>query len=206
MSRLATSFVLGYHGCDASIARKAVLEGSQILQSERSYDWLGPGAYFWESDPIRAREWAEWKARKGDYKQPTVIGAVIDLRNCLDLVARDDIEILRAAHRSFRKVHKLSGQPMPKNLSPKGARDKDRLLRYLDCAVFRHLHQIIEKLIESDPSIEPFDTVRGMFVEGAKAYPGSGIYRKSHIQLAVRNPDCIKGIFYPPAKSLQRPS
>lgn len=49
-----------------------------ILQSERDFDWLGPGAYFWESDPRRAIEWAEWKKSRGDYDAPTVIGAVID--------------------------------------------------------------------------------------------------------------------------------
>ncbi len=43
MSRLATSFVLGYYGCDKATARKAVLEGAPILHSNRDYDWLGPG-------------------------------------------------------------------------------------------------------------------------------------------------------------------
>ena len=65
MSRLATSFVLGYHGCDADIARRAVLEGVNIIKSDKDYDWLGPGAYFWESDPQRALEWAEWKVSRG---------------------------------------------------------------------------------------------------------------------------------------------
>ncbi|MFM2273156.1 MAG: hypothetical protein RL702_2221 [Pseudomonadota bacterium] len=197
MSRLATSFVLGYHGCDAAVARKAVLDGAEILQSEKDYDWLGPGAYFWESDPTRAWEWARWKADKGDYSEPAVIGAVIDLRNCLDLVSREDIELFRAAHNSFKRLQKLSGLPMPKNVNPKGSRDKDRLLRFLDCAVFRHLHRIIDEIVADDASFEPYDTVRGMFVEGGKAFPGSGVYRKSHIQIAVRNGACIKGIFYP---------
>lgn len=197
LSRLATSFVLGYHGCDRSVALKAVLEGAHILHSDRDYDWLGPGAYFWESDPVRAMEWASWKASIKHYRDPVVIGAVIDLRNCLDLVSREDIKLLSAAHASFVKVQTKAKLPIPKNQSPKGKEDKDRVLRYLDCAVFRHLHQIIELRSAIDPSIEPFDTVRGMFVEGGKAYPSSGIYRKSHIQIAVRNPACIKGIFFP---------
>ncbi len=196
MSRLATSFVLGYHGCDRPVAQKAVLEGAEILQSDKDYDWLGPGAYFWESDPTRALEWANWKASIKQYKDPVVIGCVIDLRACLDLVAREDTELLRAAHSSFLKVQKKAKLPIPANGSPKGARDKDRVLRYLDCAVFRHLHQIIDTAAQSDPAIEPFDTVRGMFVEGDRVYPGSGIYRKSHVQIAVRNPACIKGVFF----------
>lgn len=197
MSRLATSFVLGYHGCDAAIARKAVLEGVSILHSDKDYDWLGPGAYFWEADPTRAFEWARWKAGIGAYREPSVIGAVIDLRNCLDLVSREDLEIYRSAYDGFIKLQKLSGLPIPKNASPRGSQDKDRVLRYLDCAVFRHLHKTIERVSVSDPSIEPFDTVRGMFVEGERIFPGSGIYRKSHVQIAVRNPACVKGLFFP---------
>lgn len=189
--------MLGYHGCDADVARRAVLDGSDILQSQKDYDWLGLGAYFWESDPIRAKEWADWKVSKGDYKEVNVIGAVIDLGNCLDLVSRHNIEILRAAYRSFKRLQKLTCLPLPKNMNPKGTHDKDRLLRYLDCAVLRHLHENIEDLRQDDPSLEPFDTVRGMFVEGGKAFPGSGMYLKSHVQIAVRNPACIRGIFFP---------
>jgi hypothetical protein len=87
LSRLATSFVLGYHGCEYGVATKAIAGETSILQSKRDFDWLGPGAYFWESDPQRAMEWAHWKASRGDYSRPAVIGAVIDLRHCLDLTA-----------------------------------------------------------------------------------------------------------------------
>ncbi len=176
---------------------EAVNNRADLIHSDKKYDWLGSGAYFWESDPVRALEWANWKANQGHYSKPTVIGAVIDLRNCLDLVSRSNIKLLTAAHKSFEKVQAKSDLPMPKNLNPKGAKDKDRVLRYLDCAVFRHLHQIIEKLSESEPEIEPFDTVRGVFVEGGKIYPGSGFHKKTHIQIAVRNSHCIKGIFFP---------
>lgn len=192
MSRLQTSFILGYHGCDKATAEKAVLEGAAILQSDRDYDWLGPGAYFWESDPHRALEWAKWKVEQGAYTDASVVGAVIDLGNCMDLVSRSDIELFRAAYKSFVNVQKLGDLPIPKNKSPRGAKDADRVLRFLDCAVFRHLHSVLE-----EGEIEPFDTIRGMFVEGGKAFPGSGIYRKSHVQIAVRNTACIKGIFYP---------
>lgn len=197
MSRLATSFVLGYHGCDAETARKAVLEGAEILQSNRDYDWLGPGAYFWESDPVRAGEWAQWKASRGEYSSPAVIGAVIDLGNCLDLVSRENIELFAEAYRSFISAQEKAGLPIPENRTPKGVADSDLLLRYLDCAVFRHLHATIEELAATDPTISSFDTVRGMFAEGGRVFPGSGVHNKAHVQIAVRNPRCIKGIFYP---------
>ena len=192
MTRLATSFVLGYHGCDKNVAQQAVLSGADIIHSDKDYDWLGPGAYFWEADPVRAYEWAEWKAKRGEYENPAVIGAVIDLGNCLDLVARENIKLVQMAHASFVQIQEKAGLPVPSNASPSGMKDKDRLLRYLDCAVFRHLHDMLERM-----EIEPFDTIRGMFVEGKSIYPGSGIYQKSHVQIAVRNARCIKGIFYP---------
>ncbi len=197
MSRLATSFVLGYHGCDAKFARKAVLDGVDLLHSDTDFDWLGPGAYFWESDPVRALEWANWKVSKGRYKTAAVVGAVIDLGNCLDLVSREDLELFRAAYASFVRVQKRAGLPIPKNKNPRGYRDNDRVLRYLDCAVFRHLHTIIDDLSRADDSFEKHDTVRGMFVEGGKVFRGSGIYRRSHVQVAVLNPNCIKGLFIP---------
>lgn len=174
-----------------------MLDGAEILHSNRDYDWLGPGAYFWEADPARALEWARWKVAKGDYTEAAVIGAVIDLRNCLDLVSREDVELFRAAHKSFVTLQAKAGLPIPTNKSPKGATDKDRILRFLDCAVFRHLHEIIDDLSEKEAGIEPFDTVRGMFVEGGRVFPGSGLYRKSHVQIAVRSAACIKGLFYP---------
>ena len=91
MTRLATSFVLGYHGCDEEVGRRAIVEGGRLIRSEKDYDWLGPGAYFWESDPVRALEWATLRVERGDYASAFVIGAVIDLRNCLDLVARENL-------------------------------------------------------------------------------------------------------------------
>jgi hypothetical protein len=196
LSRLATAFVLGYHGCDRSVAQKAVLEGAEILPSDKDYDWLGPGAYFWESDPTRALEWAEWKAGRKQIKDPVVIGAVIDLRNCLDLVSREDIKLLEMAHASFISIRAKTDLPIPENSNPTGSEEDDRILRYLDNAVLRHLHEMIDSSAKTDSSIAPFDTVRGMFVEGKEVYPGSRINRKNHIQIAVRNPDCIKGVFF----------
>lgn len=197
MSRLATSFVLGYHGCDRDTADRAVNGDISLLQSNRDFDWLGPGAYFWESDPKRAREWAEWKVSRGEYANPAVVGAVIDLRNCLDLVSRDDLDMLKSAHKAFLAVQKKGNLPVPKNKSVKGSPNADRILRFLDCAVFRHLHSILDSQPLDDRKIEPFDTVRGMFTEGRRLYSGCGFRERSHTQIAVRNDACIRGLFLP---------
>jgi hypothetical protein len=49
-----------------------------------------------------------------------------------------------------------------------------------------------------------FDTVRCGFIEGDRAFPGSGIFQQSHIQIAVRNPACILGVFRPTVPAWSR--
>ena len=65
------------------------------------------------------------------------------------------------------------------------------LVRPLDCAVIKHAHELVEA------KGVYYDTVYGYFQEGADAYDGAGIKEKSHIQICVRNTDCIKGYFLP---------
>lgn len=42
-----------------------------------------------------------------------------------------------------------------------------------------------------------YQTVRGVFLEGGPAFPGSEIALKSHIQVAVRDSKCIVQFFRP---------
>ena len=200
MSRLHTSFVLGYHGCDRSVGEKALGGATELIQSDQDHDWLGPGIYFWEGDPVRAREWAEAKAAQQAGMDPIVIGAVIDLGNCLDLTTRDDIELLRAAHDGLLEALAARGKLPPRNRNVGRDPNGDKLLRNLDCAVIRYLHDSIEQQIADgavDGDLERFDTVRGLFREGAPIYPDSGFYERTHIQIAVRSLGCIKGVFLP---------
>ena len=194
MARLHTSFILGYHGCDRSVGER-VLSGELALDgSNQDFDWLGPGIYFWESDPKRAWEWADWKVGRGSYAMPFVLGAVIDLGNCLDLMARESLEVISAAYASLEAATKAAGdgRALPVNKSA-GTRDEDNLLRFLDCAVIRHLHEAL-----SVENVEPFDSVRGLFTEGGALFPGSGFQKKTHIQVAVRTPGHVKGYFRVP--------
>ncbi len=79
----------------------------------------------------------------------------------------------------------------------------DMLLRELDCAVIEYMHQsILETWIKEindfgSSSTRNFDITRGVFTEGGPAFEGAGIFEKSHIQVCVRNPNCIKGFFIP---------
>jgi hypothetical protein len=68
--------------------------------------------------------------------------------------------------------------------------NKDGLRRNLDCAVINTIHAINRQ--NGPPAI---DTVKGAFIEGEPIYPAASFHEKTHIQIGVRNPDCIKGIF-----------
>lgn len=202
MTSYHTSFVLGFHGCDERTAVD-LLDGKPFHQSTEDFDWLGSGAYFWEGDPGRALEWALEKQARGSYRKAAVVGAVIDLGNCLDLTVRENLDLLSDAYKSFEAARVKAGLALPVNKDVKGAREGDKLLRYLDCAVIRHLHENIEDEVRqskesgSPPLILPFDTVRGLFVEGEDVYPGGGFYQKTHTQIAVRSEACIIGVFRP---------
>lgn len=179
----------------------------QVTHSDQDNDWLGPGAYFWEGDPTRALEWADAKVRQKRYARPFVVGAVIDLGNCLDLVARDNIDLLAFAYDSLKQKMQTIGAPMPKNEDAAWDQAGDKLKRFLDCAVIRHLHFIIEDNIKTAGSSAPiarFDTVRGLFTEGGEAYDGGRFMKKSHTQIAVRESSCIKGYFIPPGSEFPR--
>ncbi len=195
MSRQATSFVLGYHGCDLQLAKDVVLGKTRLKKSNNKYDWLGEGIYFWEADPNRAVEWAKEQASRGKIKTPAALGAVIDLGNCLDLLTRADLDLVAEAHARFVEDAELVGRPLPRNYDPDGQEGNDLLLRNLDCAVLNYLHGLIEDSEESEFGMPAFDTVRAVFSEGQELYSGSGFRRMSHTQIAVRTPACIKGFF-----------
>jgi hypothetical protein len=186
--RPRSAAVIGYHGCDRDLALALVSGSATIKAEDRRYHWLGSGVYFWENDEDRALEWAQEKASRGEIKTPAVIGAVIELGRCLDLSVRENVPLLKAAFESLIAHYAKSGDRMPENKkAPKDQRE-DKVLRYLDCAVLNHL-------VDNSPT--KFDTVRGLFVEGGRVYDGAEIFNKTHVEIAVRDPSCIRGLFLP---------
>jgi len=192
LHQLAASFILGYHGCDKAVGER-ILKGDLFKQSNNDYDWLGPGIYFWEANPLRGLDFAREarKRRTSNIKRPFVIGAVISLGLCLDLTTTAGIEQVRTAHRALAELAGAGRVELPQNAA-------DGLLRRLDCAVIQMVHTI-----RSDRGDQPVDTVKGVFIEGRPVYEGSGFYEKTHVQIAVRNPDCIKGVFRVPQAQLR---
>lgn len=191
LHRLSYGFVLGYHGCDESVG-ESLLEGKPFRASENVYDWLGHGIYFWEANPDRGLAFAnEASSRKGSkIKAPTVVGAVIDLGFCLDLTTAAGIGFVQRGHQSLKSSLSAAGKALPTNSG-------DKLRRNLDCAVIGHVHELV-----AEAGAQPFDTVRGVFTEGKPAYDGAAFDEKTHIQIAVRNPACIKGVFRVPEEHL----
>lgn len=145
------------------------------------------------NDPQRAYEWAvRAHERKPDkISEPYVLGAIIDLGNCLNFCERNSVQLLQKAYQDLSAVMKVAGFDICtlKNKTPDEGGFS--LLRPLDCAVITHLHTIAETGGVS------FDTVYGYFQEGNASFPGSGVREKSHIQICVRNMSCIKGYFLP---------
>ena len=174
--------IIGYHGCDATVADHIIYTGGFLPPSENEYDWLGSAIYFWEFGPEQALEWATEHHRK-----PAVVGALIQLGTCFDLLDRRNTAILGSAFEEYRLKLSKRGMDLPENSS-----GPNRLKRNRDCAM---INWLLETLGHDD-SVH-FQTVRGMFQEGGEAFPGSSIHAKSHIQVAVRDPACILGYFRP---------
>lgn len=171
----------GFHGCSKETFEKIIYDKNPLNVSNNDYDWLGSGIYFWENNYERAADWA--KKNHADY---AVIGAVIDLGNCLNLSDSNSISILKKGYDVLKA--RFREEELPKNYG----KDRDRLVRKLDCAVIQHIHEY-----NKDRDITPFDSVRGVFIEGEPAYEGAEFYTKTHIQLCITNPNCIKGYFSP---------
>ena len=193
----ATSFVLGYHGCDEQVGERILRNDNHVAVSRNRYDWLGEGAYFWENSPERALQWAEFLTKHPPHpdrriREPFVIGAIIDLGNCLDLTDASSLQIVRGGYDELHRATARAEASLPVN-EPAQGDDIDLVKRHLDCAVINFVHLLRER-----EGLEAFDTVRGVFTEGLPLYPGAKILAKTHLQICVRNPEAsIKGYFRP---------
>ncbi len=184
--------VFGFHGCDKATGERVLAtQNEHLAASQNAHDWLGEGIYFWEWSPQRAEEFAEQAVRdprltKGKIIDPFVLGAVIDLGRCCNLLDVAALKEVKEAHNFLVVTQKAAAAPMPQN---KGT---DRAARFLDQAVITTMHQVRDVC-----QLAPYDTVRGAFWEGADLYEGSSFAAKNHVQIAVRNRQCIKAYFRP---------
>lgn len=187
------NLILCYHGCDRDVAEELLSGKSKLKVSQNEHDWLGHGIYFWEENPKRAIQWAHFMASHPIFKKrvrrPYAVGAIIDYGVKLDLTDSTSLEYVRTAYEGLKDLFELGHTPLPSN-RPTNDEDADLVQRHLDCAVINYLHEMRKK-----QNLESFATVRGAFQEGGPLYPGSAFRQKTHIQVCVRDPKCIKGIF-----------
>lgn len=188
--------VIGYHGTGLNAALRIVNRIDCFAPSERDYDWLGKGVYFWEYAPKQALAWARLRQKRYAKKaNPTaedqrraieplaVVACMIRLGFCLDLTEPENIRTMQDIFNDYKLNLELAGESLPTNT---------RQYRRLDRAVFEYAYTFLQN---TDP-ISKVDTARGVYVPTKKAnrlWEGSWIARETHIQLCVRSPACILG-------------
>src|SRR5882762_1485801 len=197
------NLIIGFHGCDETVRDRLLNQPDEIVISKEKYDWLGHGMYFWENNYQRALLWAEEKKRRGRIDKPAVIGAALFLGHCCDFLDSAYIQLLRKYYNLMAPVWAAMGKPLPQNTDLPHDLHKDKILRTLDCTVIEFMHTKILRGTRNDivskgfSKNKIFDSTRGVFTEGGPVFEGAGILEKSHIQICIRNPNCIKGFFLP---------
>lgn len=186
--------IYGFHGCDRRVGEVVLASHTQHLKaSKNDYDWLGHGICFWEASPERALEFAReakasGKISQGKIRFPYVVGAVIELGNCLNLLDHAGLMEMRMAHQILKSIAEAEGKRLPSNKF----KDKSGAyrVRALDCAVLEYLHSV-----RLDANLPAYDTVIGALWEGNDLYDDAGLTDKNHIQICVRNNEYIRGYF-----------
>lgn len=207
MYNFRPNLYIGFHGCDESARDSLVNQPNTVKLSEKPFDWLGHGFYVWENNYERALQWAQDKQTQGKIKKASVVGVVYLLGNCLDFTDAKFIDTVEDYFESLKQDIEKSGDKLPENKDANYDEYKDKLIRELDCMVIQHMHQKIKEAINYDISIQGyselkhFDSVRGLFTEGGPAFPGAGIRKRNHIQICIRNKNCIKAFFIPRKES-----
>ncbi len=172
--------VIGYHGTRRSTALRVVQDLEGYRRSENADDWLGHGIYFWEYAPKQAWAWAEQRRRTWNQSEDVaVLASMIRLGNCFDLLDPDNLDILAGFRRDYEQLERRAGR-VP--------RENHNKSKYLDCSVFQYAFAAFQA------KGEPVDTCRAVFVPSdERLWTRSGLHRHAHIQLCVRNAECILG-------------
>lgn len=186
-----SNIIFGFHGCDKKVRDDLVSNKIDFNASHNAYDWLGFGWYFWENNYQRAYDWAVSVAEhpqnsKHKITTPAVLGCVLCLGKCFDLTDSKFIPEIKTAYQYLSSIDNA----LPEN--------KKGFLRFLDCAVIETVHAM-----RKDLKLSSYDSVRSVFWEGEEPYEGAGFRDKNHIQICIRNPNCIKGLFLPRTKNIK---
>lgn len=209
MYDIKPNLVIGFHGCDRQVRDTLLLNPDYFKISQKPFDWLGHGLYFWENNYDRALQCAIDKMTRGEIKEPAVIGAVLYLGHCCDFLEQRYIRFLASYYDVCLDTYTNLGKPLPQNKDLRTDPHKNKILRFLDCAVIEIMHLKLLNQVKADidkpgyPQHKIFDSTRGAFIEGGPAFEGAEIREKTHIQICIRNPNCIKGFFLPRRITIQ---
>ncbi|WP_431258953.1 hypothetical protein ACQ86G_01270 [Roseateles chitinivorans] len=191
--------IIAYHGCDITV-RDRLVKGHlpRLTPSSNRYDWLGEGVYFFEGDAQRAMEFAEAACLQSSkllsarpIVTPSVAGVILCVWRCWDMTTVGGRQDYLEAHDELRKVVSATGRSMPINRSA-DALDEETLIRGLDCAVFNMGPEMRER-----EGLGPVQLLRAAFYQGRPILDGSEFRVGTHLQLALRDPQCVIGWFLP---------
>ena len=87
------TFVYGFHGLDEVIAKKILNQEEDFKLSNNNYD--------------RAKQYAVKASKRNNstIKNPFVLGAVLDLGNCFDLLDQKYLDFLSLAYRKLTTTY-----------------------------------------------------------------------------------------------------
>lgn len=105
-----------------------------------------------------------------------MIGAEIDLDDCIDLLDMQWQAVLRESYADLLERLARSAEPIPRQTT--GAHRLDR-------AVINHTAGLLKS------RGRPARTVRAAFAQGEPLFSGSGLWSLAHIQIAVRDQTAI---------------
>jgi hypothetical protein len=152
-------------------------------KSENDDDWLGHGIYFWEFAPQQAWWWAE---RRYGARDAAVVGSLVRLGRCIDLLDPNNTDLLSAAHDELKSALASAGKPMKNNANTH---------KYRDCVVFNYLFAKLDTegvLVESARAVfVPLVAGKGL----PRLWKRSGVFKGAHIQLSVREPRNILAVW-----------
>ncbi len=203
---IAGQLVIAYHGCDITTRDGLVSRRLERIDHSRNrYDWLGPGAYFFEGDMDRALLFAQASHEKPErmytarpIATPAVVGAILRIHNWLDMTTQEGIREFCDAYEPMMRGIDAEGAEPPEN-RPSAEDDHEIIYRALDNAVFTFIHKF---RANGKSGLPAYQAVRGAFHQRPEIAPRSGFHRTTHVQIAVRDDHCIVGWFLPEGASL----
>jgi hypothetical protein len=159
------------------------VNGDAFGPSQNDDDWLGHGIYFWEYAPQQAWWWAQ---RRYGSKDAAVVGALVRLGRCVDLLDPSNADLLRTAHEELNSALRAAKQSLQQNANTH---------KYRDCAVFNYLYT---RLADAGLKVESSRAVFVPLVPGKglpRLWDRSGVFGGAHIQLCVREPANILAVW-----------